>query len=243
MQLVQLTDIHIGREEEDTRNVDVRGNFRKALQQIVKRRPDQLIISGDLCYMEGEAGIYAWIRNQLDDFGLPFSVIPGNHDASALLADSFGHADRLQGEELYYAQRWGNWLALFLDSARGHLSADQKHWLAQSLHNYSAHPALVFIHHPPCLAGVPYMDARYALEDRNEVLAIFKNHPLPVEVFCGHYHVEKSLRIGGVGVHITPSTFFQIDMQREDFAVDHYRVGYRRIWLEEERLLHTIRWD
>jgi len=242
MHLVQLTDIHIGREGENTRGVDVRANFLQALEPIANLQPDQLVLSGDLCYMDGEAGIYAWIRSQLASLGLPFSAIPGNHDSSALLAEGLGLGDHLKDGELYYRHSWGEWLVLFLDSARGSLSAGQKHWLARQLYSHGAHPVLVFIHHPPCLAGVPYMDKRYALQDRDEVLAILDEHASPVELFCGHYHVEKSLRIGTVGIHLTPSTFFQIDMHEEAFAIDHYRIGFREIWLEDERLLSTMWW-
>jgi Icc protein len=178
----------------------------------------------------------------MESLGIPFSAIPGNHDQSALLAEGLGLANRLKNGELYYDQSWGSWLVLFLDSARGFLSPGQKHWLSQQLYSHGSHPVLVFIHHPPCLAGVPYMDSRYALQDRDEVLAILGDHAASVELFCGHYHVEKSLRIGRVGIHITPSTFFQIDMHQEAFSIDHYRIGFRQIWLQGERLLSTMWW-
>jgi 3',5'-cyclic AMP phosphodiesterase CpdA len=48
------------------------------LQQI-DRRPDLVLVTGDLVD-KGEAQEYAVARELLDGIGIPFLVIPGNHD-------------------------------------------------------------------------------------------------------------------------------------------------------------------
>ena len=70
MRIVQITDLHVGREGEETYGVDVRANFRKILQAARQWRPEYLVLSGDLCYRDGDVAIYHWIREQLDELGI-----------------------------------------------------------------------------------------------------------------------------------------------------------------------------
>jgi Icc protein len=131
--------------------------------------------------------------------------------------------------------------ALFLDTTPGELSANQQAWLRNQL-SASDREALVFMHHPPLAAGVPYMDNNYPLQNRQAVQAIFFAHPHPITVFCGHYHVEKTIRQQNLTVYITPATYFQIDQFQADFAVDHQRPGFRIIDLAEDKIRHTVRY-
>jgi len=62
----------------------------------------------------------------------------------------------------------------------------------------------------------------------------------PVNVYSGHYHVEKTINRANVTVHITPSCFVQIDQYREDFQVDHHRIALRVITLQEKEILSTV---
>ena len=81
------------------------------------------------------------------------------------------------------------------------------------------------------------MDSRHALRNRGEVQSIFLSHPYNVNIFTGHYHVEKAIRKKNILVHITPSCFFQIDMNSEAFRIDHYRIAFRLIEMEGSGLL------
>jgi hypothetical protein len=96
------------------------------------------------------------------------------------------------------------------------------------------------MHHPPALMGIPFMDNTYALEDRDEILGLLLNHPDPIQVFCGHYHGQKSLYIQHVAIHITPSLFVQINQFEQDFVIDHQRIAYRLITLEQDRLSTSV---
>ena len=73
------------------------------------------------------------------------------------------------------------------------------------------------MHHPPLHAGVPFMDNQHALKNREEVQSILFEHPFNVNIFTGHYHVEKMIRKKNIVVHITPSCFFQIAQESEEF--------------------------
>ena len=243
MYLVQLTDLHIGQPGEDTRGIDVRSQFLRVLERVRVLSPDAIILSGDLCYMEGDASIYAWIADQIRPLGVPVYPISGNHDDPKLLAGAFGIPDKITGKELFYEEALAGQPALFLDTTPGFLSDDQYEWLDDRLAAYAGQPLLVFMHHPPCHGGVVHMDTHYPLTDRERFQEALFRHEAPVDIFCGHYHIERSIRLHHLTIHISPSTFFQIDMHEEAFAVDHTRPGFRDIWLERGYLATAVHYE
>ena len=59
-------------------------------------------------------------------------------------------------------------------------------------------------------------------------------------MFCGHYHVMKKVNLENLECYITPSTYFQLDMNVDGFAIDHYNPGFRIIDLDEEKMSTTV---
>ncbi len=222
-------------------DVDVRSNFCRTLETVKSLRADHIVISGDLCLRDGERRIYEWVKMQLQQLNIPYDLIPGNHDDPALLAEVFSVEADLQEGALYFTRTLGSHRIIFLDTTTGYLPLLQREWLRQQLAGINR-SALIFMHHPPLEGGVPHMDEHYPLQNREEVQAIFSAHPHPVTVFCGHYHVAKTLQQSNLIVHITPTTYFQIDQFSEAFAVDHKQPGFRIIDLEDELLRHTVRY-
>jgi Icc protein len=241
MHLIQITDLHIGLPNEMPFEVDVRANFQKILTAIQAQSCDLLVISGDLCYQDGDRQIYDWIKIQLDQLNCAWVIIPGNHDKSSLLANSLGLEKDCQDEQLFFCGKTDDPPMLFLDSAKGYLSALQLNFLQDYLAQHQREICL-FMHHPPLKAGVPYMDNHHAFQNSEETLAILTAHPYPIHIFTGHYHVDKSVSYKNLNVYITPSTFFQIDWREQDFKVDHHRCAYRRIFWDGDRLEQGLVW-
>ena len=239
MRIIQITDLHIGLAGEDTFGVDVRANFLKILEEAKKLNPAQLIISGDFCYRDPKEEIYEWIRPHLDRSGMNYTFISGNHDEPLMLAKAFGREQQLVGEEYYYLDQWEEWPVLFLDTTTGYLSEQQLQWLKKQFEELSG-PIIVFMHHPPMASGVPYMDAKHGLKNREEVMFLFNQYSGDINVFCGHYHVEKVLKSRNILLHITPSCFFQLNQYQQEFELDHHRIGMRVITLESDRLMSTV---
>jgi Icc protein len=239
MRIVQITDLHVGLADEDTFKVDVRANFLKICQKIRELAPDYLVVSGDLCFDEADAGIYRWIRQHLDRLEITYDLISGNHDDPRLLADSFDRSHLLRDGKLYFQRQLEGAPYFFLDTTTGTIDQAQLDWLDHALKR-QAGPVIIFMHHPPTLAGVPHMDRNYALINRQETLDILLNFEHRIDIFCGHYHVDKTLSMGNLNIHITPSCFFQIDQHKEEFAVDHYLPALREIEITEEMLSHTV---
>ncbi len=234
--LIQITDLHIGQPGENTFGVDVRANFLNVLKEAARLKPDALILTGDLCFDKGDAYIYKWIHQQLTLAGIPFEVIPGNHDDIPAMAAVFEKKHHLKKDELYFTWQAGGSEMIFLDTSAGTVSSPQLKWLKQKLLEKKG-DFFLFMHHPPILCGVPYMDHKYALQNRDDLQEILFAHNSSVHVYCGHYHVERTLYLNNLIVNITPSTFFQIDMHSTPFRVDHYRTAFRVIEWEGSGLL------
>lgn len=238
MKIIQITDLHIGDEGEDTHGVDVRQNFQHVLNTVRERRPDQIVLTGDLCLDTGNPSVYQWVRSHLDFLGIPYAVIGGNHDLSPMLAQSFNISHLLTGNELFYKSVFEGHPVFFLETSSGEMSVSQLEWLKSELESLDRN-AVLFMHHPPLLGGVAFMDEKYALRNMPEVQSILFNFPHQLTVFCGHYHVEKTLCAQNTTVHITPSTYFQIDAQAKGFRVDHYRIACREINLRSDGVVES----
>lgn len=234
MRIAIFSDPHTAIEGEYPFDIDVRQNFLDIVSQIQVVNPDFLIVTGDLCFKEGSEQVYRWQKEILDNTGIPYYLIPGNHDNTELMTVVFDQLPPMMGEELYYEAHLDNIPILFLDSAKGYLTADQKIWLTEKLAERKQ--ALICMHHPPDFMYLPHMDGRHHLQDRIEVMKILKGAKIPIYLFCGHYHIDKSAHFDQLHVFITPSCFFQIDDAVEDFAIDHTRIAYRSIHIANGRI-------
>lgn len=242
MKLIQITDLHIGKESEHISfSVDVRKNFLQSLLSVRNIGPDFVVLTGDLCYDMGEPEVYSWIRTQMEAIGVPFYVISGNHDESVQLATSFGLSADLHGQELYYARNLNGAPAFFLDSGRGYMSDQQLDWLREGIRS-STGRLLIFIHHPPLLGAMPFMDHNYPLENPERLLELIYNYPYPVFLFCGHYHTDQVLHAHNLTAYLTPSYFFQIDPYDADFKVDSFQYGFREIDVLGDLLITRTRY-
>jgi 3',5'-cyclic-AMP phosphodiesterase len=239
MRIIQITDLHIGKEGEDTYFVDVRENFRRILLEVEALKPDYLVISGDLCYHQGEKEVYDWIYPQVEALGIPYEVMAGNHDHAATLAQAFGRLDEYSPDGLYFKRQWQDQVVLFMDSSPHQVFEPQLNWLKSQLDQLNS-DLILFIHHPPMLVGTPFMDLNHSLRNRDPLLAILNAYPHPVSIFCGHYHVERTVRWKNLSIHLTPSCFFQINSYTEEFQVDHYQIALREINLHDGHLSSRV---
>ena len=228
MRILQITDLHIGGVQEDTFGVDVRKNFDTILEKARKSAPDLIVITGDLCFETGNKEIYYWIHSKLESLNIPYSIIAGNHDDSSMMAEVFGLDNLMQQEALYYGLTMEGHKVLYLDTSKNYLPKGQIDWLKDQLKTGN-NRLIIFMHHPPAQVGVPFMDENYPLENYLEVQEILLKSNREVHVFCGHYHIEKTICIDKLSIHITPSTFFQLDQQSESFKVDHHNIAYRQL--------------
>lgn len=239
MKIIQITDLHVAREGVETHGIDTRQNCLKILQKTKDLVPDCVVVSGDLCNMEGEMEVYEWIKGHLDDLNIPYHLLVGNHDDGKMMETAFALQTDFKNGELFYHLELEGHDVLFLDTGKYVLSEQQLTWLSQKLATLP-NDVMIFMHHPPVNGGTPFMDKLHGLKNMEAVQEVLFQHPHNITIFCGHYHVEKTIRVKNVVVQITPSTYFQIDQHEVDFKVDHQKIALREIVLERDYLSTAV---
>src|ERR1700742_1118309 len=154
--------------------------------------PDFVVISGDLADSPTSEE-YDYLKRLLAPLKLPFAAIPGNHDSRELMREAFPQADYafLSGP-LNQRLEVGGLDLLLLDSSvpgkpHGELDAPTLQWLDVTLASSTDRPALLFLHHPPFLAGIWHMD-RQNLGNSAQLASILNRHPRVRLVAAGHIH-------------------------------------------------------
>lgn len=230
MRLIQITDLHHGLPGEKTRDIDVRRQLVNIITAIQAIPCDAYILTGDFCYMEPQTDIYLELRSLLNNLPQPYFLIPGNHDDPRMMFKVWNNPG--QNKVHYYSFSWPSLTCLFLDTSPGSISPRQYRWLEEQL-NQLISPVIIFSHHPLSTCGVPYMDVRYALAGQQKIMALLQRCGKDVHVFCGHYHVDKTVSSNRITHYLTPSVFVQFHPESKDGVVFHSRPGYRIIEVEE----------
>ena len=60
LKIGQISDMHIGEDESLVQGIDVRANFRKAIESKSMKDLDLLVLSGDLANEDAEPGAYRY---------------------------------------------------------------------------------------------------------------------------------------------------------------------------------------
>jgi len=210
--IAQLTDIHVGFAPDEKPEELNLTRFRAALKRLIDgpNRPDMLVLTGDITD-HGDAESFAKTVAMLN--GCPFPVLPmvGNHDSRAGLLGAFPQVVPAEGGFLHYVVDAGLGLRIIcldtLEDGRhgGAFCERRAAWLAARLAEAPDTPTLIFMHHPPVVAGIDWMDPapdepwmvrlRDVLTGQDQVLAIH----------CGHLHRPISTRFAGIPLSVTPS--------------------------------------
>jgi 3',5'-cyclic AMP phosphodiesterase CpdA len=217
MLLAQLSDLHLVPSGQRLYGrIDTLGACEQALARIaaLDRRPQMLVLSGDLADT-GKTPEYCWLRDRLDRLGIPYCLLPGNHDRRHEMRSVF--AGRGFSPNGLCCQRLdvGEGSLLLLDTVvegeeAGEVAEGQLEWLNSACP--AGRPTLLFMHHPPFVTGIAALDAiacrgsdRLAawLEDRSNVEAIL----------CGHVHRHVASRFAGRPALTAPSPAHQIALR------------------------------
>ena len=236
MRIALLADLHLADRPEDAHGVDTRANLSRCVARLRQRRPDLAVLMGDYSLREPRRQDVEWACSRMQLAEVETLAIAGNHDDARHVAEVCVGEEALIGERLYYRRDFGSTRALFLDTSKGYLERQQTDWLQQNVQGARG-DTLVFMHHPPVELGVPFMDERHGFRDAGqEVFGILFGGATPVHVFCGHYHVARTAQIGMHSVHACPSTYFQLDATRDEFAVSHALPAMRHVELTGDQV-------
>ena len=243
--IAHLTDIHVGNAGEEPRGVPVRESFLAVLREIEEARPELLVITGDLALDRGNREIYRWVHERLDETGLNYTVLPGNHDIPEMIAEEFTltpETGRSGANRLHRTIDLGGEYLILFDTPGGEVEEADARWLEEQIEGSSEEEVLLFMHYPPIPLPIAHMERHYTLKGRELLEEVLEKTRPQVDIFCGHYHNELSLLGPGFSLFLTPSTYFQIAPLEVEFAVDHQLPAWRFIDRYEGRVTTGVRY-
>ncbi len=231
IRIAQISDLHI---KAPGRLAYGRVDTAKALEHCVAAlnafapRPDFVVISGDLADTPSREE-YEHLGRLLQRLELPFAGIPGNHDSREMMRAALpGAAFALPSGPLNQRIELGGLDLLLLDSSvpgepHGELDAVTLEWLDQTLALSRERPALLFLHHPPFLAGIWHMD-RQNLQNASELAEIVRRHPRVQLIATGHVHRATLTSFAGVLTTICPAPNHAVDLDLAKLREPSFKV-------------------
>lgn len=246
--IAQMTDIHVGFAPDEKPEELNLTRFRATLARLIEgpNRPDMLVLSGDITD-HGDAESFAKTAELLE--ACPFPIVPmvGNHDSREGLLGAFPQVVPAEGGFLHYVVEAPLGLRIIcldtLEDGRhgGAFCEARTQWLAARLAEAPETPTLIFMHHPPVVAGIDWMDPapeedwitrlRTVLEGQSQVLAIH----------CGHLHRQITTRFAGIPLGVTPSVAPLVAMDLN--PIDQNVPDNRELITTEPPTYALHRWD
>ena len=223
MLIAQMTDIHIGFElDAGDEELNFR-RFRATLQRLLDQpdRPDMLLLTGDLTE-HGDAASYARLADTLAACPIPTHVIPGNHDNRDRLIEALpSHVS--QDCFVHFVIEREGFRIVCLDTLEpgrhgGAFCEARAKWFASQLAAAPDIPTMVFMHHPPVVSGIDWMDPR----PDEAWIARFRDcvsgNDQIVAIHCGHLHRPLVTSFAGIPLSVTPSVapLVALDLQKID---------------------------
>ena len=220
MIIAQITDFHVAGDGVSYGGVNTTEALAAAVDHLnaLPARPDLVLATGDLA-AAGAPADYAAIRAILSRLAMPVYLIPGNHDDRDNLRAAFPDHAYLpaDGEFLHYTVDTGDLRLVGLDtlvpgSDGGALCAERLDWLAARLAEAGTRPTLIFMHHPPFVAGIPNFDV-IRCAGAEGLGVILAQNPQVQAVVCGHVHRPIHHPWQGTVVITAPSTAYQYALE------------------------------
>ena len=250
--ILQLTDLHLYLDHrKETAGINNYQSFIACLEQALNEdiRCDLILLSGDLVN-EVKPEIYQQIYRILQNTGIAFACIAGNHDVTDELGEDLPYAERQfvahQPNPMLLSRhciQGNDWRLLLIDSSvpgkvYGQMGNKNLQWLSQNLAN-SHSPVIIAMHHHVLSMDSAWIDAHIA-KDAQQFWQLMAGQTLVKAVVTGHVHQHSESEKSGIKVYTTPSTCYQFKPNSDDFALDDQAVpGYRWLSLDKQGIIHS----
>jgi 3',5'-cyclic-AMP phosphodiesterase len=210
--------------------------------------PDFVVISGDLADTPA-AEEYQYLTQLLAPLNLPFAAIPGNHDSREMIRVAFPQAPcAFSSGPLNQKIEVGELDLVLLDSSvpgkpYGELDPPTLQWLDATLASSLERPALLFMHHPPFVAGIWHMDCQN-LHNAVELADIIRRHSRVQLVATGHVHRATLATFAGVACTICPAPNHAVDLDLGHLREPSFKIEppafHLHTWLSGEGFGHVV---
>ncbi|AOL94135.1 3',5'-cyclic AMP phosphodiesterase CpdA [Porphyrobacter sp. LM 6] len=210
--IAQMTDIHVGFAPDEAGEELNLVRLRAALARLADgpNRPDFLVLSGDLTE-NGDAASFAELGTLLADLPCPILPMVGNHDSRATFLAAFPQVEAAADGFAHYVVDAPLGLRIIcldtLEDGRhgGAFCESRAAWLAARLAEAPDTPTLIFMHHPPVVAGIDWMDPAPGEPWITRLAAVLEGQRQVQAIHCGHLHRTISTRFAGIPLGITPA--------------------------------------
>jgi Icc protein len=231
LRIAQISDLHI---KQPGQLAYGRVDTARALERCVAAlnefapAPDFVVISGDLVDTP-TIEEYDHLKRLLAPLKLPLAGIPGNHDGREMMRAAFPQAAyAFPAGALNQTIALGDLDLILLDShvpgqPHGELEAATLQWLDATLAASASRPALLFLHHPPFIAGIWHMD-RQNLHNAGDLAEIVRRHPRVQLVATGHVHRAALTMFAGAACTICPAPNHAVDLDLDELRVPSFKI-------------------
>lgn len=237
LELVQITDTHLGREEGATLlNLDTDFSLRCVIDLVKQEHPqlDMVLATGDIAD-NGSPTAYRRAGQYFAELPAETFWLPGNHDSSETMASELGPQGVLVRSILST-----HWQIIMLNSqvpgeVGGTLGTGELDWLKACLEQgaQAGLHSLVCLHHQPQPMGCAWID-RQQVSDGDDFWQIISRYPEVRALLWGHVHQQLDSFRDGVRLMSSPSTCVQFAPGQDEFKVDDMPPGYRWIKLHAD---------
>ena len=246
MLIVQMTDIHIGFAPDEKPEELNRTRFRATLQRILDgpNRPDMMVLSGDITD-NGDLDSFEKTSALLTDCPFPVWPMVGNHDTREALVEAFPQVE-LDGGFLHYVIEGEGLRILLLDTLEngrhgGGFCEARAEWLSAQLDAAPYTPTLIFMHHPPVVSGISWMDPLPGEPWIQRFGGVVEGRAQIVAIHCGHLHRPLAATFRGIPLGVTPSVAPLVAMDLRPIDAD--RPDGRDLITTEPPTYALHRWD
>lgn len=219
LRLIQISDLHLVEEGRLLRDVmDTPNRMRDVLDRVLTLGPAAIILSGDL----GQRNHYvhddlaAYIGHFQEQLGVPFIAIGGNHDPIDAVGQAFNLAKIASGPELGDTVHDVQGLRIIgldshgVGSNYGHLTQQQRDWLAEMIAEPAKYGTLLVVHHPP-IPSTTTAQRGSGLRDADKLYEVIKDSDVRA-ILSGHYHYQVAGTLGHIPVWVSAAASYNFDL-------------------------------
>ena len=224
LKIAHITDMHLPQDRQSTvRDVDTYAVLERTLEYIAKRKPDLVLVTGDIANDGGEEP-YRELSQLLEPFPGAM-VLPGNHDLCPGYAKYFDDA-------AYQVRQMDGWTLLAVNTAAQNISRDTLSACRQILADNTR--VLLATHHPLVMVGTYFFDEMCALENRDQRWQSLITYPSLKAAVFGHTHFAHHSRHGHVQAIGAPAVAFEIIGKPGDNNIEFIKKhGFQFLTLSE----------
>lgn len=227
IKIIQITDIHLFKDESYLLNVNTNLAFKKVMDHIYSdlTDADAIFLTGDLSQDESIES-YEIIVSSLKYFNKKIFWIPGNHDSISNMNTVFCKKDNFFRETMLSTPLWDFLFLNTKDNGKetGYLSSNELLFIHSELKKERKKPIALIMHHHPIKVQTPLID-NYILENNDKFFEIIGQFNVDL-IICGHVHNDYSLQHGNIRIESSPATCFQFKKGSVDLAIEN-SIGYK----------------